>query len=95
MFRSVLNSRRPQKVRCITTVYHHLGSVLAKKYGVSAKNLGDEGGFAPPLDNADEALTLIEDAIVKAGFKVGKDVNLALDWYVMMRSRRGRQSGMR
>eukprot|EP00700_Malawimonas_jakobiformis_P001883 EC722669.1.p2 GENE.EC722669.1~~EC722669.1.p2 ORF type:complete len:92 (+),score=25.93 EC722669.1:210-485(+) len=35
--------------------------------------------YAPPLDNADEALSMIEDAIGKAGYKAGQDVFLALD----------------
>jgi enolase len=47
--------------------------------GQSAKNLGDEGGFAPALDTPDEALNAIEDAIKAAGYEVGKDVKLALD----------------
>src|SRR5579885_116103 len=42
-------------------------------------NVGDEGGFAPNLKSADEALTFIMSAIGKAGYKPGKDVYLALD----------------
>jgi enolase len=45
----------------------------------SAKNLGDEGGYAPLLQSPNEALNLIEEAIGAAGFKVGEDVFLALD----------------
>jgi len=41
--------------------------------------LGDEGGFAPNLDNPDQALTYIEEAIASAGYKVGTDVKLAMD----------------
>ena len=44
----------------------------------SAKNLGDEGGFAPNLKSPHETLTYIERAIEAAGFKVGADVFLAL-----------------
>jgi len=68
-----------EKLRYVTQVYHHLGKLLVSKYGVSAKNLGDEGGYAPPLDNADEALGMIEQAISAAGFTAGKDIFLALD----------------
>jgi enolase len=68
-----------QNLQIITEVYHHLGKILVGKYGVSAKNLGDEGGYAPSLNVPDEALTLIEEAIKTAGYSVGKDVFLALD----------------
>ncbi len=46
---------------------------------VSAKNLGDEGGYAPSLEDPDETLRLIEEAIRAAGYGVGEDVFLALD----------------
>jgi len=68
-----------QNLQIIAEVYHHLGKILVAKYGVSAKNLGDEGGYAPSLNVPDEALTLIEEAIKAAGYGVGKDVFLALD----------------
>jgi enolase len=42
-------------------------------------NVGDEGGFAPNLKSADEALSFIVKAIEKAGYKPGEDVYLALD----------------
>ena len=42
-------------------------------------NVGDEGGFAPNLATADEALSFVVKAIEKAGFKPGEDVALALD----------------
>ncbi|HEY0282798.1 MAG TPA: phosphopyruvate hydratase [Rhizomicrobium sp.] len=42
-------------------------------------NVGDEGGFAPNLKSADEALTFIVKAIEKAGYKPGEDVFIALD----------------
>jgi enolase len=42
-------------------------------------NVGDEGGFAPNLKSADEALTFVVRAISKAGYKPGDDVMLALD----------------
>eukprot|EP00698_Gefionella_okellyi_P026343 TRINITY_DN999_c0_g1_i1.p1 TRINITY_DN999_c0_g1~~TRINITY_DN999_c0_g1_i1.p1 ORF type:complete len:484 (-),score=142.45 TRINITY_DN999_c0_g1_i1:700-2151(-) len=68
-----------EKLRIVTQVYHHLGRLLAGKYGLSAKNLGDEGGYAPPLDTAEDALNMIEQAISAAGFIAGKDVFMALD----------------
>ena len=42
-------------------------------------NVGDEGGFAPGLKSADEALTFISRAVEKAGYKPGDDVTFALD----------------
>ena len=66
-------------LRISAEVYHHLGKLLVKKKGPSAKNLGDEGGYAPALSSPSEALTLIEEAIGLAGYKVGEDVFLALD----------------
>lgn len=52
---------------------------LKKKYGVGAINLGDEGGFAPPLDTSAEAMETILSAVSDAGYAPGKDVFLALD----------------
>ena len=58
-------------------VYHALKSVL-KKRGL-ATSVGDEGGFAPNLENNRAALDLILEAITVAGFKPGKDIALAFD----------------
>ncbi|MDH6576972.1 phosphopyruvate hydratase [Kitasatospora sp. MAP5-34] len=66
-----------EAVRWGVEVYHTLKGVL-KERGLST-GLGDEGGFAPNLDNNREALNLIVEAIRKAGYTPGKDVALALD----------------
>jgi enolase len=58
-------------------VYHALKSVLKEKG--YATGLGDEGGFAPNLPSNRDALDLIAVAVEKAGFRVGRDVALALD----------------
>jgi enolase len=58
-------------------VYHALKSVL-KADGL-ATGLGDEGGFAPDLPAAKEALDLIATAVDKAGYALGRDIALALD----------------
>ena len=58
-------------------VYHALKKAL-KDAGHST-NVGDEGGFAPALKSADEALGFIMRSIEKAGYKPGDDVVLALD----------------
>ena len=58
-------------------VFHSLKKVLGEK-GLAC-GVGDEGGFAPNLGSNREALELIVDAIVKAGYEPGKDVMLGLD----------------
>jgi enolase len=57
--------------------FHALKSVL-KDRGLSTA-IGDEGGFAPNLDSASDALETIAAAVKKAGFKFGKDIFIALD----------------
>jgi enolase len=57
--------------------YHTLKSLL-KARGLSTA-VGDEGGFAPNLANNESAIEFLVDAIVKAGFKPGKDISIALD----------------
>ncbi len=58
-------------------IYHTLKKVLKEKgYDVG---VGDEGGFAPNLENEEEALEVIIEAIKKAGYEPGKDIVLALD----------------
>src|SRR6185295_2294966 len=58
-------------------VFHSLKKVLHSKKLSTA--VGDEGGFAPNLATADEALATIGEAITNAGYEVGKDVCFALD----------------
>lgn len=58
-------------------VFHSLKSVLKGKGYNTA--VGDEGGFAPNLKSNEEAITVILEAIEKAGLKAGKDVFIALD----------------
>ncbi len=58
-------------------VYQKLKSLAKKKYGQSAGNVGDEGGVAPDIQTAEEALELITEAIEKAGY-TGK-IKIAMD----------------
>lgn len=60
-------------------VYQTLRGILKNTYGIGAINVGDEGGFAPPIDTTREALDAIEKAISTAGYGPGKDVFMALD----------------
>jgi enolase len=61
-----------------TEVFHTLRGIIKEKYGQNAINAGDEGGFAPNVQNAKEALDLLTQAIEKAGYKgkvrIGMDV---------------------
>ena len=58
-------------------VYQQLKSLAKKKYGQSAGNVGDEGGVAPDIQTAEEALELITESIEKAGY-TGK-IKIAMD----------------
>src|SRR5437868_12018576 len=58
-------------------VYHALKSVLKERRLSTA--IGDEGGFAPQLDSAEDALESISTAVSKAGHKLGEQIFIALD----------------
>jgi enolase len=66
-------------LRWIAEVYHHLRTVLVSKYGVSMKNVGDEGGFSGPIDRVREVLDSLIEASEKAGYAPGKEISIALD----------------
>eukprot|EP00850_Spirogloea_muscicola_P006614 SM000031S11623 [mRNA] locus=s31:722042:726709:- [translate_table: standard] len=61
-----------------TEVYHNLKAVIKKQYGQDATNVGDEGGFAPNIQDNKEGLDLLQAAIAKAGYTgkvmIGMDV---------------------
>ena len=64
-------------VRWGAEVFHTLRKLL--KEGGHSTNVGDEGGFAPNLKSADEALSFVMRAIEKAGYRPGEDIAIALD----------------
>lgn len=64
-------------LRWAVEVFHNLKSLL-KSLGLNT-SVGDEGGFAPKLSGNEEALSLIIEAINKAGYKPAEDISLALD----------------
>ncbi len=64
-------------LRWAVETFHALKGILKKK-GLSTA-VGDEGGFAPNLKSNEEALKVIMQAIKSAGFKAGKDIQIALD----------------
>jgi len=58
-------------------VFHALKSVLKERHLSTA--IGDEGGFAPQLDSAEDAIESISTAVNKAGYKLGEQIFIALD----------------
>jgi enolase len=66
-----------EAVRYGAEVFHALKKVLHDR-GLSTA-VGDEGGFAPNLKSAEDALGVIAQAIEKAGYKLGEDIAIALD----------------
>jgi len=70
-------TRFSDAIRAGVEVFHNLKSILSKK-GYST-SVGDEGGFAPSLKSNEEAIECISEAVVKAGYKFGSEVALALD----------------
>ena len=66
-----------EALRCGAEIFHALKSALHSA-GLSTA-VGDEGGFAPAIHSAREALDFIETAVSAAGYKLGDDVLLAMD----------------
>jgi enolase len=66
-----------ESLRYGAEIFHSLKKVLHDR-GLSTA-VGDEGGFAPKLDSADDALAVISQAVEKAGYKMGDDICIALD----------------
>lgn len=64
-------------IQICAEVYQHL-KVLLQEKGM-ATGVGDEGGFAPDLDSAEEALSLLTQATEAAGYQAGEDVCFAMD----------------
>ena len=67
----------PQALRCGAEIFHELKRVLHER-GLST-GVGDEGGFAPALSSAKDALDSISSATKRAGYKLGEQVFIALD----------------
>merc|ERR1711988_1820372 len=58
-------------------IYHDLKAVIKARYGQDACNVGDEGGFAPSVQDNNEALDILMEAIEKAGYK--EKIKIATD----------------
>ena len=68
-----------EALRMGAEIYHTLKEILRDGYGVSAVNIGDEGGFAPNMNTTNEAIDAIMDAIQGANYVPGEDVFIAMD----------------
>jgi len=68
-----------EALRASSEVYHSLKSFLKKTYGSASINVGDEGGFAPPIDQASDALKALDHAVSEAGYTMNKDFFVAID----------------
>ena len=66
-----------EQLRVCAEVYHSLKSLL-KERGLHT-SVGDEGGFAPDFKDTREALRTLRDAVEKAGYRMGRDIRIALD----------------
>lgn len=66
-----------ERLRICAEIYHMLRAVLKGK-GLQT-GVGDEGGFAPELADTKEALRTIRDAAERAGYRMGRDIMIALD----------------
>jgi len=66
-----------EALRMNAEIYHALKKILKDKYGVNATNIGDEGGYAPPMKEASEAFDAITKAIDETGY--AKEVKIGID----------------
>ncbi|MEX0605152.1 MAG: phosphopyruvate hydratase [Marinobacter sp.] len=77
MIQPVTATSFAEALRIGAEIFHSLKKVLSGK-GLSTA-VGDEGGFAPDLPSNEGALAVIQEAVEKAGYVLGKDITLALD----------------
>ncbi len=66
-----------EALRMSAEVYHQLGKILEKEFGPAGTNIGDEGGYAPPMVNLEKPFDLIWKAIEECGYQ--KEMALGMD----------------
>jgi len=66
-----------EAVMMCTEIYHHLKKIIQQRYGQDAASVGDEGGFAPNIQDNAEAIGLLKDAIKAAGYQ--EEVSIGMD----------------
>ncbi len=64
-------------IRAACEVYASLRERVTRKYGRGARNVGDEGGFAPPMNRSEEALDAISESIEECGYS--KEIGIGMD----------------
>ncbi|MCW4040555.1 MAG: phosphopyruvate hydratase [Candidatus Bathyarchaeota archaeon] len=79
MILPILDITFSEALRVGVAVYHEIRTILHKRYGPQAVNIGDEGGYAPPLTKTHEAIDILLLAIHQAGYAPGRDVFIGLD----------------
>ena len=68
-----------EAIQMVSETYHTLKKILVEKYGKLAVNVGDEGGFAPPMKEVNEPLDALVKAVEESSYKVGDEIAFALD----------------
>jgi enolase len=79
MILPILDVTFSDALRVGVDVYQEIKTTLHERYGPSAVNIGDEGGYAPPLTKTHEALDILLLSIQRAGYDPGRDVYIGLD----------------
>ncbi len=69
-------------------VYHNLKEIIESKFGKSATNVGDEGGFVPPVENIEEPLELLNRAVSETGY--GGKIKFGIDFAASTFAKNGR-----
>ena len=68
-----------ESLRAGVEIYKYLKDLLKERYGPNAINLGDEGGFSPPMKSVFEALDSLVKAVERAGYDLGGSIYISLD----------------
>jgi enolase len=76
-----------ERIRMASEIYHVLGKQLVERYGRGAKNVGDEGGYAPPMLNTRDALEAIMKAIEETGYRCSLAIDSAASSFYDDRAR--------
>ena len=84
-----------EQLRIASEIYHVLQKLLVKRFKGRVIAVGDEGGFAPPITRADEALNLLTKATALAGYagKVSFAMDVAASEFYVQKRGRGKRSG--
>ena len=81
-----------ERLRAGSEVYQELRAIILRKYGKNSINIGDEGGFAPPISTPEQALDLIDRAVKNAGYtgKISYAMDVAASEFYNKKKRRYR-----